>query len=129
MKLFLDDIREPKDCTSYMYRRIGHMNPIYLEDWFVVRNYTEFVDAVSKHINEITHVSFDHDLSDEHYDPTMFEGQDKYNQLYDNFVEKTGYDCAKWMKMFYDENNVDYPIMFVHSMNPTGAKNIINVFI
>jgi hypothetical protein len=128
MKLFLDDVRQPKDCTQYMHQRIGALNPIYLEDWMVVRNYDEFVNAITEHIDIITHISFDHDLSDEHYDPMMYEGQTKYNELYNQFIEKTGYECAKWMKEFYKEKNKKYPVMFVHSMNPTGTQNIINVF-
>jgi hypothetical protein len=111
-----------------MHQRIGALNPIYLEDWMVVRNYDEFVNAITEHIDIITHISFDHDLSDEHYDPMMYEGQTKYNELYNQFIEKTGYECAKWMKEFYTENNKQLPVMFVHSMNPTGTQNIINIF-
>lgn len=42
--------------------------------------------------------------------------------------EKTGYHCAKWMKDSYEENKIELPVMFVHSMNPVGTDNIINVF-
>jgi hypothetical protein len=34
----------------------------------------------------------------------------------------------KYMKWFYDENRIPYPIMFVHSMNPVGTEKIINLF-
>jgi len=128
MKLFLDDIRQPKDCIHYMNKRIGALNPIYLEEWNVVRNYDEFVEAITNNYGKITHISFDHDLSDEHYDPMMYEGQTEYNELYNKFTEKTGYECAKWVKEFYKEKNKQLPVMFVHSMNPTGTQNIINVF-
>lgn len=118
MKIFLDDVREPRDCLGYMYTRIGLLNPIYLEEWQVVKNYDEFLDFVSKNSDKITHISFDHDLADEHYisDDTQ------------NYTEKTGYDCAVWLKNYYKENNLDLPVMFVHSMNPGGTQNIINVF-
>ena len=43
MKLFLDDVREPKDCFGYMFARIGRLQEIYLEEWVVVRNYEKFV--------------------------------------------------------------------------------------
>ena len=120
-KIFLDDMRQPIDCTSYMYNRIGELYSIYLGDWIVVRNYEGFVDAVTKHIDEITHVSFDHDLSELHYNPnTWVEGYE--------YDERTGYDCAIWLKHFYDEKKKELPTMFVHSMNPVGTKNIINVF-
>ena len=129
MKIFLDDVREPYMCANYMYHRIGVLNPVYLEDWFVVRNYDEFVDAITKHIDEIEYVSFDHDLSDEHYDPSMNDNDDlRYNNLYNEFKEKTGYECAKWMLDFYKEKGKELPFIFVHSMNPIGTQNIINVF-
>lgn len=127
MKIFLDDIREPQDCLFYMNRRIGSLNTIYLEDWIVVRNYDEFVNTITNNIDKITHVSFDHDLADEHYDPKMLDTEN-YNQLYDSFNEKTGYDCAKWLKEYYQESNKELPVMFVHSMNPTGTNNIVNLF-
>jgi len=129
MKVFLDDVRNPKDCIGYMYTRIGSLNPIYLEDWIVVRNYDEFVSVISNNINEITHISFDHDLADEHYDPAMYYGVEKYNELAGKFIEKTGLDCAIWLKEFYLSKSKSLPTMFVHSMNPVGTKNIINVFI
>jgi len=121
MKLFLDDIRQPQECIHYMQKRIGALNPIYLEDWTVVRNYKDFVEAVTNHIDEITHVSFDHDLADIHYDPTTWREGFVYQ-------EETGHDCAVWLKNFYKERGKELPILFVHSMNPVGTQNIINVF-
>lgn len=123
MKIFLDDYRVPLDCVPYMYRRIGKLNPIYLEEWTVVKNYDEFVKAIVNNIDEITHVSFDHDLADEHYDPDF-----KHFAEFGIYEEKTGYDCAKWMKEFYTEKGKELPIMFVHSMNQVGTENIINLF-
>lgn len=118
MKLFLDDVRNPSDCVGYMHTRIGKLNPIYLEgDWYIVKNYTQFVQAILKYAPDISHVSFDHDLADEHYS--------QESQFY---IEKTGYDCAKWMKEHYNNKGWSYPIMFVHSMNPVGTENIIKLF-
>jgi hypothetical protein len=132
MKIFLDDIRDPKECLGYMYRRIGSLNPIYSEGgWYIVRNYDEFIKAINSYYKDITHVSFDHDLADEHYTPEEywndFEKSKEYQESR-NYVENTGYDCAEWLKKFYKDNNLELPIMFVHSMNPVGTQNIINVF-
>ena len=128
MKLFLDDVREPQHCVGYMYRRIGSLNPIYLEnDWNVVRNYEQFISAINDHFNEITHISFDHDLADEHYHDDMYKSEDDYYKSIEG-TEKTGLDCAKYMKWFYAENKKPWPVMFVHSMNPVGTEAIINVF-
>lgn len=128
MKLFLDDIRFPKDCISYMYTRIGDLNPIYLEPWTIVRDYMEFLMAVTKHYKEITHISFDHDLAESHY--TSHGKTDERGELIFEYEyeEGTGYHCAKWLKQFYKEKNLSLPVMFVHSMNPVGTQNIINVF-
>ena len=121
MKLFLDDVRNPSECFHYMYKRIGDHNQIYLEKWEVVRNFDDFTKFVQDHYEEITYISFDHDLADVHYDPkTWTEG----------FVyqEKTGADCARWLKYFYLAKKKRLPTMFVHSMNPVGTENIINIF-
>ena len=126
MKLFLDDIRIPSDCTGYMYRRIGTTDYLNTEDWFIVRNYDEFIEAIEFNSDEITHVSFDHALADEHYEPSMYDGT--YNDHYNNFKEKTGYDCAMWMRDYYEIMNKPLPQIIVHSMNPVGTQNIINVF-
>lgn len=124
MKIFLDDTRNPIDCIDYMYHRIGKLNPIYTEDWITVRNYEQFkliVEAFYSKFIPITHISFDHDLADKLLDKDR-------NEL----SEKTGYDCAKWFIEYYegfgDNPPVPFPEMFVHSMNPVGTQNIINLF-
>lgn len=129
MKLFLDDIRNPSECASYMHKRIGALNPIYIEgDWYIVRNYDQFTKAVTNHINEITHISFDHDLAEVHYHESMYEGGKVYMKYLEQISEKTGYDCAKFVKEIYEKMNKPLPVMFVHSMNPVGTENIINLF-
>lgn len=129
IKLFLDDVRIPKDCLGYMHYRIGKENPIYLEEWFIARNYDEFVQIVNNNFSNISHVSFDHDLADEHYDVDAMSNAEEYNKLYSQFEEKTGVDCAKFLKEYYNTHNTPLPEkMYVHSMNPTGVQNIINVF-
>lgn len=108
-----------------MHSRIGELNPIYLQEWKIVRNYDEFVKAVTEDIDKITHISFDHDLADEHYDPSMFADDDyRYEEISNSFKEKTGYECALWLKVFYEENNKPLPTIFVHSMNPVGTQKI-----
>ncbi len=96
----------------------------------IVKNFMYFQMAIINAVNndiKITHISFDHDLADEH---CIFDNQelDNYNNHYKEFKEKTGYDCAKWLKEFYKERNLELPVLFVHSMNPVGTQNIINVF-
>ena len=132
MMIFLDDIRSPQECASYMDKRIGKLNPIYNKGgWYIVRNYDEFQDSIIKYIDDITHISFDHDLADEHYTPEEYwESFDKSKEYQEKQVykEKTGYECAKWLKEYYIYKEKELPIMFVHSMNPVGTENIINLF-
>jgi len=120
--LFLDDVRNPIDCTAYMTRR-GVDVRIYHEQWKIVRSYDEFVEYITKYSLPII-ISFDHDLSDEHYSPKMYSGVDDYNELYSEFKERTGYDCAKWLCEYCLEHKCDLPEYFVHSMNPVGRDNI-----
>lgn len=101
---------------------------IYLEDWYVVKNYEEFVEAIKKHKNKVTHISFDHDLAIEHYHTDMYLGPSVYNKHYKTFKYKTGYHCAKWLKRYFKNNNLELPKVLVHTQNPTGLQNILNIF-
>jgi hypothetical protein len=120
-RLFLDDCRQPNECTHYMHHRIGKENFVYLEEWDIVRNYDEFVEYIKKNAGNISYISYDHDLADVHYNPMTQQESFEYQ-------EKTGYDAAKWMKEYYEKHNLDFPRMYCHSQNPVGTRNIINVF-
>lgn len=131
MKIFLDDIRIPSDCMKYMSKRLGKLISTYLDyDWNVVRNYPEFVKAIDKFKGNITHISFDHDLADGHYHKNMQEGVINYNSedFNSDDFNKTGFHAAKYFKQVYDQEKLEYPVLFVHSMNPVGTQNIINLF-
>lgn len=122
-KLFLDDIRYPHECTSYMHIRIGAENPRYLEeDWIIARSYEDFVGMI-ENTGLPSLVSFDHDLAMEHYDVDLFH--DTQALLRANFEAKTGYDCAKWLVEYCKKaGNVQLPKIYIHSMNPAGSYNI-----
>jgi len=79
-KLFLDDHRTPG-----MVHSLAHT-------WIHVKSYQEFVDTI-KEKGLPTHISFDHDLADEHYDSKIW--RDGNPVPYETYIEKTGYDCAK----------------------------------
>lgn len=120
-KLFLDDVRDSRDA----YRILHHS--IFLEsDWIQVKNYQEFVDVITdKYLNAHSFpgvVSFDHDLATEHYIdlvPTQL--------VYDSFMEKTGYSCAKWLIDFCIDKDLPLPEYFCHSLNPGGKENILSI--
>ena len=118
--LFLDDCRNPETVTWL---------PLPLENvfWIVVRNYDEFVDYIeTKGVPEV--VSFDHDLAHEHYD-ALFEKPIQHVSSYDNFEEKTGYHCAKYLVEYCVENKTDIPKeIYIHTMNPIGREKILSLF-
>lgn len=124
--LFLDDIRMPHDVGNYIYP--VELRPLFrLQPWEIVRNYDEFVaKIIESEIPDL--ISFDHDLSDEHYDPSMYQGETEYNKNYERFKEKTGYDCAKWLIKYIIDNKFKMPEILCHSMNPVGKENILKLF-
>lgn len=111
--LYLDDVRTPTETLP------GY-NP-----WNVVRNYNEFRDWINTNgIPDL--ISFDHDLADEHTN-------DYFNQVgaqgyqipnYEQYKEKTGLDCARYVVDYCQNNNVPLKQCAVHSHNPVGASNI-----
>ena len=113
--IFLDDVRQPQACASYMYPRIGKLNSIYLKDWVVVRNYEEFKKAIEEHYPLIATVSFDHDLAQINYD----NGKETFS-----YYEETGVNCAQFLCDFYASKSAPLPQCFIHSMNPIGCENI-----
>lgn len=117
----MDDFRNPIDCINYMRLRVDDSAMYSREKWIVVRNYEEFVNYITnKGLPYL--ISFDHDLADEHYDPSMYSGN--YDDVAKNFKEKTGMDCAKWLVDYCLDNEKQLPKFVVHSMNPAGTKNI-----
>ena len=120
--LFLDDIRVPTDCTNYMREaRYG------TREWVTVRSHSAFVIEVAERFANGQFpelVSFDHDLADEHYDPTMYHGIDNYNVKAIQFKEDTGNESARWFVQFCIDNGIELPECIVHSMNPAGRERI-----
>lgn len=105
-RLFLDDIRMPEDCLTYMQRRNFSLE-IYKETWLIARNYEEFVSCIDENgLPEM--ISFDHDLGE------------KESEEYG----KTGLDCAKWLVDYCLDKKMKLPKYIVHSMNPVGVENI-----
>ena len=88
MKLYLDDVRHP----SYNYS-----DP---EDWTIVRTAEEAMQLLAT--NEVTEISFDHDLG----------------------TELTGYDVATKMEEMVITGQINMPECFIHSANTPGRKRI-----
>lgn len=114
--LFLDDVRIPLDVYSYTNDKI------YLDNWDIVRNYDSFLFNIKNNgMPDI--ISFDHDLGYVHYQ------HQNMKTPYNEYVEKTGYHCAKWLIEYSIDNNIEIPSkILIHSMNIVGSKNIESLF-
>lgn len=124
--LWLDDLRDPSEemWRNHIAKNIA--NPLrYNIVW--VKDYNEFTSYIKN--NDMPYlVSFDHDLADEHYTPERFwnnyEESKKYQES-QNYSEKTGLDCARFLIEYCQDNhNGELPNYYVHSYNPVGADNI-----
>ena len=122
--LFLDDLRIPLDCSTYINDKR------YTElEWDIVRSYDEF----TKHIEEMYNagsfprlVSFDHDLDHEHYDPSMFVSSEAYEHAYSEFTIPTGRKAAEYLVHFCRKKQIALPECLVHTMNPAGEIRILD---
>tara|TARA_R110000868_G_scaffold402406_1_gene678680 strand:+ start:381 stop:776 length:396 start_codon:yes stop_codon:yes gene_type:complete len=113
--LFLDDVRFPYCVFKLTILPIYENN----SDWVIVRSYNEFVDTL-KERGIPSRISFDHDLSYDHY----LEINQINEIIYENLEEKTGYDAAKLLVDMCMERNEELPMYYVHSANPVGSENI-----
>jgi hypothetical protein len=118
--LFLDDVREPKQCIDYMQL------PIYAHSqWQIVKSYDKFVKWIQDNgIPQI--VSFDYDLASEHYTKLVQSGSSKRSAR-KSLTELTGYDCALYLVEECRKQNKPLPRCLIHSMNPVGKKRILDV--
>jgi len=124
MKLFLDDERSPADVYNY-----SRSDQIYLEEWTIVRNYDEFVSVIQNHFDEITVISYDHDLADEHYNYANADTETICNFYESDHKEKTGFECAQWLIDFLLDNDKELPRTLIHTRNICGGQNICGLFL
>lgn len=111
-KLFLDDIRNPRDVTWV---------ELPLGPWVIVRNFLDFrVTVGARGVPD--YVTFDHDLAQEHYDPNLWKktGIADYAKLQNG----TGYDCVVWLIEHCLTFDIAFPSYAVHSLNPVGRDRI-----
>jgi hypothetical protein len=109
MRLYLDDVRTPKDA-----------------DWQVVRSYDEFVAHIRLHgLENYELISLDHDLGDTAMSEYYNNVHPNYTLDYSNIKEKTGMDCAKFLVAESMTSGIPLPAIYVHSANPIGSANIM----
>jgi len=108
--LFLDDVRDPNKFLKS------------IRTWVIARDYKEFVNIITRDgLPEF--ISFDHDLAFEHY-PLNDPQQNGTTIPYNDYTEKTGYHCAKWLIEYCMDIKKPLPKFQVHSMNSVGSANI-----
>lgn len=96
--------------------------------WTWVKSFSEFTQHIV-HNGLPDVLAFDHDLSDDAYHLWhKNKGYKKTEIDYDEYTEKTGYHCAKWLTEYCQDNHIKLSSeVFAHSMNPKGRENIIAI--
>lgn len=108
-KIYLDDIRIPVD-----------------QGWIVTRDYHEFAGIVTLiGLDNIEVISLDHDLGPSAMSEYFNNVQPNYTIDYNNIIERTGYDAAKFLVAHSMSTGIPLPQVYVHSANPIGAGNIM----
>jgi hypothetical protein len=122
--LFLDDYRYPKHCYEYI------KDERYLiREWTIVKSHEEFIQVLEKKFEDAEFpslVSFDHDLHQEHYNQSMYEGVNAYENKYKDFKIPTGRRSAEYLVKFCQKNYLPLPECLIHTMNPAGKIRIQN---
>lgn len=109
MRLYLDDVRTPVN-----------------EDWIVARNYDEFVSIIKlRGLENFEVISLDHDLGETAMVEYYTNVKNNYLLEYNNILEKTGYDAAKFLVAQSMNSNIPLPQIYVHSANPIGSANMM----
>lgn len=109
IQLYLDDIRTPNN-----------------DDWHVVRNYDELVSHIRLNgLDKYEVISLDHDLGDTAQKEYFNNVSPNYQLDYNNILEKTGLDCAKWLVAESMNSKIPLPQIYTHSANPIGSANIM----
>jgi hypothetical protein len=98
IRLYLDDVRTPKDA-----------------DWQVIRSYDEFVAHIKMNgLENYEVITLDHDL-----------GDTAMNEYYNNVSPNYTLDCAKFLVAESMNTKIPLPQIYVHSANPIGSANIM----
>lgn len=117
--LWLDDYRDPMQGQWLVF------SPITLEDLevFWVKSYKEFTEWITE--NGLPDaICFDHDLADIHYRVKDLDEHERLMLENDGDIEKTGYDCAKWLVEYCTKHRLKLPLYNIQSANMLGKENI-----
>jgi hypothetical protein len=99
--IWLDDFRNPFKNNWLVFTPCNDYSEVI---W--LKTYVDFVDYIQTKGLPYA-ICFDHDLQD-----------------YIDGVEKTGFDCAKYLVDYCIDNDKDLPLYNIQSSNPSGKDNI-----
>ena len=116
--LWLDDIRNPLEDNWLAF------SPITPTEIVWVKSYGEFTNWITENgLPEA--ICFDHDLGMEVAVKARSKGMSKRKSRELKKLEKTGYDCAKWLIDYcLDRDDHPLPLYNIQSANPVGKENI-----
>ena len=123
--LWLDDNRDP-ETSPFLAKYVPDFEAYDEIIW--VKSYDEFCKWIVDNGLPLK-ISFDHDLADEHYAPQDRWGD--YNNWAEeqDFKEKTGMDCVKWLVDYCLDNEKQLPTWSCHSANPSGVENMTGLLL
>lgn len=124
LKLFLDDIRMPRDAWIYSERiKLLEKSKTISCEWTIVRNYEDFCGFIDK-FGIPSVVSFDHDLCEQHME-YYFDFVSKNGYIdYSNLSTKTGKHCAEYFVEKWKKDGKPDTEVYVHSANRWGRVEI-----
>ena len=105
-KIFLDDLRSV-DMSHNPNKGLG-----VVTDFVIARDDKDFIKLVDENINDITLVSFDHDLA-----------------CFKDGNEFTGKTACEYLIHKCLETGRKFPDWYVHSDNTAGRENIIGLIL
>jgi hypothetical protein len=109
LRLYLDDIRTPKD-----------------PEWIVARDYDEFVKQIKLYgLGSFEVISLDHDLGEGAMVEYYTNVKNNYMLDYNNINERTGMDCCRYLVSESMNEKIPLPQIYIHSANPIGAGNMM----
>jgi hypothetical protein len=109
LRLYLDDIRTPKD-----------------PEWIVARDYDEFVKQIKLYgLGNFEVISLDHDLGEGAMVEYYTNVKNNYMLDYNNINERTGMDCCRYLVSESMNEKIPLPQIYIHSANPIGAGNMM----
>jgi len=106
MKVFIDDLRTV-DMSHNSKKGLGEIT-----DFVIVRNDIDFINLFDNNINDISLVSFDHDLAC-FKDGNEFTGKTACEYLIDKCID----------------SGRKFPDWYVHTDNTCGRQNIIGLIL